>query len=49
MIKFLLILLLPILIIGCGNQKPNKLSEGVVDKSQYPFPPNDDYDYPESE
>ena len=49
MIKFLLLMLLPIFIISCGNQKPNKLPEGVVDKSQYPFPPNDDYDYPESE
>ena len=49
MIKFLSIIILSISINSCGNQKPNELPEGVVDKSQYPFPPNDDYDYPESE
>ena len=49
MIKFLSIILLSLFINSCGNQKPNKLPEGVVDKSQYPFPPREEYDYPESE
>ena len=43
--KFIIILL-SIFIISCGNKKPNKLPEGVVDKSQYPFPPSDEYEYP---
>ena len=33
MIKFLSIILFTVFIISCGNQKPNKLPEGVVDKS----------------
>tara|TARA_B100001093_G_scaffold323948_1_gene309091 strand:+ start:92 stop:322 length:231 start_codon:yes stop_codon:yes gene_type:complete len=45
MLKFLIILL-SFFIISCGNKKPNKLPEGVVDKSQYPFPPSDEYEYP---
>ena len=40
MIKFLSIILFSLFINSCGNQKPNKLPEGVVDKSQYPFPPS---------
>ena len=48
-IKFLSIIILSIFINNCGNQKPNTLPEGVIDKSQYPFPPNEDYEYPESE
>ena len=43
--KFIIILL-SLFIISCGNKKPNKLPEGVVDKSQYPFPPSDEYEYP---
>ena len=45
MLKFIIILL-SFFIISCGNKKPNKLPEGVVDKSQYPFPPTDEYEYP---
>ena len=45
MLKFLIILL-SFFIISCGNKKPNKLPEGVVDKSKYPFPPSDEYEYP---
>ena len=45
MLKFIIILL-SFFIISCGNKKPNKLPEGVVDKSQYPFPPSDEYEYP---
>jgi hypothetical protein len=45
MLKFIIILL-SFFIISCGNKKPNKLPEGVVDKSQYPFPPRDEYEYP---
>ena len=41
-----LIILLSFFVISCGNKKPNKLPEGVVDKSQYPFPPSDEYEYP---
>ena len=41
MIKFLSIILLSLFINSCGNKKPNKLPEGVVDKSQYPFPPSE--------
>ena len=48
MLKFLIILL-SFFIISCGNKKPNKLPEGVVDKSQYPFPPNEEFTYPEGE
>ena len=43
--KFIIILL-SLFIISCGNKKPNKLPEGVFDKSQYPFPPSDEYEYP---
>ena len=46
MIKFLSIILFSLFINSCGNQKPNKLPEGVVDKSQYPFPPSEEYEYP---
>ena len=49
MIKFLSIILFSLFINSCGNQNPNKLPEGVVHKSQYPFPPRDRYEYPESE
>ena len=45
----LTIVFFSIFFFACGNQKPNKLPEGVVDKSQYPFPPSDGYEYPESE
>tara|TARA_B100001057_G_scaffold285999_1_gene286177 strand:+ start:421 stop:648 length:228 start_codon:yes stop_codon:yes gene_type:complete len=45
MFKFIIILL-SFFTISCGNKKPNKLPEGAIDKSQYPFPPNDEYDYP---
>ena len=44
MLKLLSILVLSL---SCGNKKPNKLPEGVVDKSEFPFPPNDEYEYPE--
>ena len=46
MLKLLLILVLSLSFFSCGNKKPNKLPEGVIDKSQFPFPPNDEYDYP---
>ena len=45
----LTIVFFSIFFFACGNQKPNKLPEGVVDKSQYPFPPSEKYEYPESE
>ena len=46
MVRVLILLILSLLIFSCGNKKPNKLPEGVIDKSVFPFPPNDDYDYP---
>ena len=47
MLKLLLILVLSLSVFSCGNKKPNKLPEGVIDKSQFPFPPNEEYEYPE--
>ena len=42
----IIIIILSIFIIGCGNKKPNQLPDDVVDRSQYPFPPNNEYEYP---
>ena len=47
MLKLLSILVLSISLLSCGNKTPNKLLDGVVDKSDFPFPPNDEYEYPE--
>ena len=47
MLKLLSILVLSLSLLSCGNKKPNELPEGVVDKSEFPFPPNDKYEYPE--
>ena len=47
MLKLLSILVLSLSLFSCGNKKPNKLPEGVIDKSLFPFPPNDEYEYPE--
>ena len=46
MLKLLSILVLSLFLFSCGNKKPNKLPEGAIDKSQFPFPPNEEYDYP---
>ena len=45
--RLILILVLSLYLFSCGNQKPIKLPDGVIDKSQFPFPPNDEYEYPE--
>ena len=45
--KLLSILFLSLSLLSCGNQKPIKLADGVIDKSQFPFPPDEDYEYPE--
>tara|TARA_B100001057_G_scaffold339880_1_gene340706 strand:- start:275 stop:421 length:147 start_codon:yes stop_codon:yes gene_type:complete len=45
--KKILIVIFCLSIISCGNKKPNRLTHGVVDKSNYPFPPNEEYNYPE--
>lgn len=45
MLKLLSILALSLFLFSCGNKKPNKLPEGVIDKSQFPFPPNEEYEY----
>ena len=45
----LTIVFFSIFFFACGNQKPNKLADGVIDKSQFPFPPNEEYIYPEEE
>ena len=47
MLKLLSILVLSLSLFSCGNKKPNKLPEGVIDKSKFPFPPDDEYEYPE--
>lgn len=47
MIRKSLIIVFSLIVISCGNKKPNTLPEGAVDKSQYPFPPNEEYNYPE--
>ena len=47
MLKILSILVLSLSLLSCGNKKPNKLPEGVIDKSQFPFPHNEEYEYPE--
>lgn len=47
MYKLISIFILSFLLVSCGNQKPNKLPEGVIDKSRFPFPPNEEYEYPE--
>lgn len=44
--KKVLIIIFCFSIISCGNKKPNKLPDGVIDKSNYPFPPNEEYNYP---
>ena len=41
----LILTCLCLLIISCGNKKPNTLPEGVISKSECPFPPNKDYEY----
>ena len=46
MLKLLSILVLSLFLFSCGNKKPNKLPEGAIDKSQFPFPPNEEYEYP---
>ena len=46
MFKLLSILILSLFLISCGNKKPNRLPEGVIDKSQFPFPPDEEYEYP---
>ena len=46
MLNLISILIISLSLISCGNKKPNKLPEGVIDKSQFPFPPNDEYKYP---
>ena len=43
----LFIIIISIFFIACGNKKPNKLPEGIIDKSQFPFPPNKEFEYPE--
>ena len=45
MFKFIIIFL-SIFLISCGNKKPNMLPDGVIDKSQFPFPPDENYEYP---
>ncbi len=45
----IIIIIFSFFIMSCGNKKPNQLQEGVIDKSQFPFPPNDNYNYPEKE
>ena len=47
MLKSLSILILSLYLLSCGNQKPNGLPDGVIDNSQFPFPPNEEYEYPE--
>ncbi len=47
MLKLLSILVLSLSLFSCGNKKPNKLPDGVIDKSQFPFPPSKEYEYPE--
>jgi predicted small lipoprotein YifL len=47
MLKLISILIISLTLTSCGNKKPNKLPEGVIDKSQFPFPPNEEYEYPE--
>ena len=44
--KKVLIIIFCFSMISCGNKKPNKLPDGVIDKSTYPFPPNEEYHYP---
>ena len=46
MLKLLSVLVLSLSLFSCGNKKPNKLPEGVIDKSQFPFPPDEEYEYP---
>ena len=45
--KLISIFILSLTLASCGNYKPNQLPEGVIDKSQFPFPPNEEYEYPE--
>lgn len=45
--KKILIVIFCLLLVSCGNKKPNRLADGVIDKSNYPFPPNEEYNYPE--
>ena len=47
MYRLISILVLSLILFSCGNQKPNRLLDGVIDKSQFPFPPNEEYEYPE--
>ena len=45
--RLISILVLSLFLFSCGNKKPNKLPDGVIDKSQFPFPINEEYEYPE--
>tara|TARA_Y100001935_G_C17032830_1_gene373360 strand:+ start:429 stop:575 length:147 start_codon:yes stop_codon:yes gene_type:complete len=45
----IIIIIISIFIISCGNKKPNELPEGTIDKSQFPFPPNEEFDYPKED
>lgn len=40
--KKILIVIFCLSMISCGNKKPNTLEDGVVDKSNYPFPPKEE-------
>ncbi len=42
----IILILMSLCLISCGNKKPNKLPDGVVDKSNFPFPPDGQYEYP---
>jgi hypothetical protein len=41
----LILIFMCLLVISCGNKKPNKLPDGTKSISGYPFPPNEDYDW----
>ena len=43
--KQLSIIFICLLIVACGNRKPNKLPDRTIDKFKYPFPPDESYDY----
>ena len=47
MLKLIPVLILSLFLLSCGNKKPNKLPDGVIDKSKFPFPINEEYEYPE--
>ena len=45
--KLLILFITLFTLMGCGNKKSNTLPDGVENLADIPFPPDEDYDYPD--